>query len=182
MATDKEKKSIIYLLGLVKLYYAIFKAYFPLYKTIPNPLQTWPNWLATNRDGTANSNQAKMLGLNQTDNVPLREQAYPNRSIFKPLLQKAAISDTVTSSQDSICCSNLTEPIEQQDVPLPPSPALSQEKRSEEILMNFVLQKTQSKATSMQCIHQMEQQYPRLYTLRALIFQAVVSLLDHLWL
>lgn len=64
------------------------------------------------RDGIANSNQAKMLGLNQTDNVLLREQAYPNRSIFKPLLQKAAaISDTVTSSQDSICGSNLTETV-----------------------------------------------------------------------
>lgn len=80
------------------------------------------------RDGTANSNPAEMLGLNQSDNVPLREQAYPNRSIFKPLLQKAAISDTVTSSQDSICGSNLTETVEWQDVPLPPSPGLSQEK------------------------------------------------------
>lgn len=40
-----------------------------------------------------------MLGLNQTDNVPLREQAYSNRSIFKPLLQKTAISDTVPAAK-----------------------------------------------------------------------------------
>lgn len=45
----KKYKTIINLLGLVKLYYAMFKASLPLCKTIPNPLQTWPNWLATQK-------------------------------------------------------------------------------------------------------------------------------------
>lgn len=44
-----QKNSIINLLALVKLYYAMFKAYLPLCKTIPNPLQTRPNCLATQK-------------------------------------------------------------------------------------------------------------------------------------
>lgn len=109
------------------------------------------------RDGIANSNQAKMLGLNQTDNVPLREQAYSNRSIFKPLLQKAAISDTYQQprqhlrqqfNRDSIVagCSSTSLP----------SLVLGKEQWRD--FNEYWSQKTQSKATSTQCIHQMEQQ------------------------